>query len=124
MSADDTIKVTGPIPAGRFAVAPATTAPGILGLDCPVYEFDTVTAQAAEFDLDEVRVHVAGSEFDRCVFRQDLKLAKAHRKNFGYSHSFVLYGVERSIYRDCTFDHVDFGIRGGGAHPGDARFEG
>lgn len=109
---------------GRFAFQPATTRSDGR-LDTTSYLFDGVTAHDVQFDLDEVRVHVSGSRFDACTFRQDPHITKANRQKFAYSHSFVLFGMQRrSTYHDCTFDHVDFGIAGGGAHPGDARFEG
>jgi hypothetical protein len=118
------VDVTGVLPAGRFAFEPASRYPNH-GLETAMYQFDTVTACDVEFDLDEVGVNVCGSQFDRCVFRQDARITKANRKEFAYSFSSVLFGWQRrSVYRDCTFDHVDFGDRGGGSIPGDARFEG
>jgi hypothetical protein len=118
--------VTGLLPSGRFAFA--ATEPRRDGgrPDTAFYQFVDVLAQDVEFDVDEVRVHISGSTFERCVFRQDLKLAKAHRTAFAYSQSYVLFGGDelRSVYRDCVFDHVDFGIAGGGARPAGARFEG
>jgi hypothetical protein len=114
--------VTGMVPAGVFAFEPASRGPE--RLDTAVYQFDTACARDAEFDVDEVRIHISGSEFDRCVFRQDARITKENRRQFAYSFSYALLGLgQRSVYRDCTFDHVDFGNAGGGFHPGNARFE-
>jgi uncharacterized protein YjbI with pentapeptide repeats len=119
---EDVVVTDVPSP-GRFAFQPAVTRPDGR-LDTTSYLFEAVTAHDVEFDLDEVRVHVSGSRFDSCTFRQNPRITKTNRQKFAYSHSFVLFGMQhRSTYRNCTFDHVDFGIRGGGAHPGDARFE-
>jgi hypothetical protein len=116
--------VTGVLPAGRFAFEPASRDPHRSWLDTTVYQFDKVCAQDVEFDVDEVRIHISESEFDGCVFRQDARITKANKRQFAYSFSYVLLGLERrSVYRDCTFDHVDFGLGGGGCRPGDARFE-
>lgn len=117
--------VTGAVPAGTFAFAPvARSADGTRLRPEPFYQFDSVRAQDAGFDVDEVRVHISGSEFDRCVFRQDPRITRENRRQFAYSNSCALLGFrERSVYRDCVFDHVDFGLRGGGFCPCDVRFE-
>jgi hypothetical protein len=120
----DEVTLSGELPAGPFAFAPARPGPGD-GLDTTVYHFDGVTARGVEFPLDEVRIHVRGSEFEDCVFRQDMRLTKANRKRYAYSYGMGLLGQDRRpVYRNCVFDHVDFGRRGGGYVPGAARFEG
>jgi Pentapeptide repeats (8 copies) len=124
MPVRDAVAVAGVLPAGRFTFEPASRDAHSSRLDTTVYEFDKVHAQDVEFDVDEVRIHISESEFDRCLFRQHARITKANRREFAYSFSYVLLGMQRrSVYRDCTFDHVDFGIRGGGCHLGDARFE-
>jgi hypothetical protein len=120
---NEDVVATGALSPGRFAFRPATMRfdgqP-----DTVSYLFDGVTAEGVELDLDEVRVHISGSRFEACTFRQDQDLAEANRKKFAYSHSYVLLGMrDRSTYHNCIFDHVDFGLAGGGARPGDARFE-
>jgi hypothetical protein len=119
---DETL--TGELPAGRFEFAPARPHPAG-GLATTDYRFDGVTARGAEFPLDEVRLFIAGSEFEDCVFRQDPKRTKANRSEYHYSYGMGSFGWERrSTYRNCTFDHVDFGLSGGGYLPDQARFEG
>jgi hypothetical protein len=120
-----TVNVTGALPSGSFAFAPSRPRADSLGLDTTFYQFTGVAANEVEFNLDEVRVHISASSFDRCVFRQDPHKTKAHRKAFAYSYSIALLGGDaRSVYRDCVFDHLDFGLRGGGVLPTAATFEG
>src|SRR3712207_6419654 len=119
-----TVNVAGALPSGSFAFAPPRARADSSGLDTTFYQFTCVAANEVEFDLDEVRVHISGSAFDRCVFRQDPHKTKAHRKAFAYSYSMALLGGDaRSVYRDCVFDHVDFGLRGGGVCPTAATFQ-
>jgi hypothetical protein len=133
------VVLTGPLPPGPFAFAPTEgaadetadgTADGTTdatadGSATTVFRFETVTASGTEFDLDEVGVYISGSRFTGCTFRQDLRIAKANRQRYAHSRSHVRFGIgNRSTYRDCVFDHVDFGSAGGGAYPGMARFEG
>jgi uncharacterized protein YjbI with pentapeptide repeats len=126
MSEVQTVDVTGALPSGSFAFAPPRPRADSGGLDATFYQFTGVTANEVEFSLDEVTVHIFASGLDRCVFRQDPHKTKAHRKAFSHSYSVALLGGDgdaRSVYRDCVFDHVDFGLRGGGVLPTGATFE-
>jgi hypothetical protein len=121
---NDEVRLTGELPAGPYPFR-AARGHSTGRLDTAVYRFDQVTARGVEFCLDEVRVYMSGGEFDRCLFRQDARLTKANRSAYAYSYGVGHLGFERrSRYRNCTFDHVDFGSRGGGCVPWDARFEG
>jgi hypothetical protein len=120
----DEVAISGELPAGRFAFEPARPHPAG-GLATTTYRFDGVAARDVEFVLDEIRLYVSGSEFEDCLFRQDPKVTKANRGEYHYSYGMGSFGWERrSTYRNCAFDHVDFGSKGGGYVPGDARFEG
>src|SRR3954453_12865181 len=122
MTAPDVV-LTGELPPGPFIPAKAVR----LGdrVEIPVYRFDRVTAHDVEFTMDEVMYLMSGSEFDNCVFRQDPRVTKSSRLRYSFSYGRGVLGDERrSCYRNCTFDRVDFGLRGGGYVPSGARFEG
>jgi hypothetical protein len=82
------------------------------------YQFDQVTAVDGEFTLDNLAWDPCHST--RCVFRQ---AGKPPNPTACYSGAQGLFGRCPSVYQDCTFDHVDFGGRGGGFLLGEARFE-
>jgi hypothetical protein len=83
------------------------------------YRFESVTASGARFRLDEISLFVSASRFRECAFRQERRgpIGGHTEADGSFGH-----GV-RSTYQECLFDHVDFGQRGGGFSPGDARFE-
>jgi hypothetical protein len=84
------------------------------------YQFDQVTAADGEFTLDNLAWHSCHSSYSRCVFRQ---AGKSTNPTAGDRGAQGLFGHCPSVYQDCTFDHVDFGLRGGGFDVGEARFE-
>jgi hypothetical protein len=73
-----------------------------------------------EFTLDNLAWHSCHSSYSRCVFRQ---AGKSTNPTAGDRGAQGLFGHCPSVYQDCTFDHVDFGLRGGGFDVGEARFE-
>jgi len=97
--------------------------PGVFRFDGPKgrhvwlrpYAFQHVKATAAEFDLDEVSLMVAWSEFERCTFRQRAKV-------LGDPPPQGSLGFRPTTYRDCHFERVQFRIRAG-VSVGLARFE-
>jgi hypothetical protein len=118
------VAVTGVLSAGPFVFEPAREDPNH-GLVTTSYAFDGVTAHGVEFAIDEVRFMESESEFDQCTFRQDARITKANRSKHHYSFGVGILGWQRrSVYRNCTFDHVDFGLRGGGFTVDEATFEG
>ena len=83
------------------------------------YRFESVTASGTRFLLDGTVWVAAGSRFEDCVFRQQQR-----GPSRDYAGAQGTFGDgERCLYVKCLFDHVDFGQRGGGFFPGDARFE-
>jgi hypothetical protein len=123
MASHEEVTLSGELPTGAFTPTPAT--PDGDWLSVPLYRFDRVTAHDVEFVMDEVMYLISGSEFDNCVFRQNPRITKVNRQRYFYSYGNGSLGHEqRSIYRNCTFDRVDFGDRGGGYRSGDVRFEG
>jgi hypothetical protein len=83
------------------------------------YRFESVTASQAQFRLDELAWHAGGSSFRECAFRQERRgpIGEHTGAQGCFGHR------ERCVYEACLFDHVDFGQRGGGFSPGEARFE-
>jgi hypothetical protein len=123
MVASEDTTLTGELPPGPFTPAPAVRDGD--DLHVPLYRFDGVVAREVTFTMDEVMYMISGSEFDNCVFRQDPRVTKANRQQYLFSHGHGLLGhARRSVYRNCTFDRIDFGGRGGGYRPGGVRFEG
>jgi hypothetical protein len=84
------------------------------------YQFDQVMAMDGELTLDNLAWHSCQSSYTGCVFRQT---GKPTNQTPGYSGAQGDFGHCPSVYQDCTFDHVDFGLRGGGFLLGEARFE-
>ena len=83
------------------------------------YRFESVTALGARFRLDGTAWSASGSRFRECEFRQE-RLGPIG-DHTGAQGSFG--DGELCTYDQCRFDHVDFGQRGGGFSPDDARFE-
>lgn len=111
--------VKGRVPAGEFAFErPAWGRPGDERHQGQ-YQFESVTASGTRFLLDGTVWDAVGSRFEDCVFRQQQR--GPHQDQAGAQGSFG-HG-ERCLYLNCVFDHVDFGLRGGGFVAGDARFE-
>jgi hypothetical protein len=82
-----------------------------------------VTAHQAEFNLDAVHLSARASDFTSCMFRQTPSVTKTNIKRHNHSLGGGTLGWrDRSTYRACTFDHVDFGLRGGGFTPGEVSF--
>jgi hypothetical protein len=82
------------------------------------YSFESVTASRARLNLDGTAWSASCSRFQECEFRQELGPIGDYtgaQGSFGHG--------ERCTYEHCVFDHVDFGQRGGGFAPDDARFE-
>jgi hypothetical protein len=118
--APDQFVVRGTLPPGPFVFQHPPWGTAQEPRDQGHYQFDHVTAVDGEFTLDNLAWHSCHSSYARCVFRQT---GKGADPTAGYSGAQGLFGHCPSVYRDCTFDHVDFGLRGGGFLLGEARFE-
>jgi hypothetical protein len=115
----DRFVVRGRVPAGEFEFErPGYGRPGDERNEGH-YRFESVTASGARFRLDDVSWFAGASEFRECAFRQERRGPIGDHT--GAQGSFGHGG--RCTYRECVFDHVDFGQRGGGFDAGEARFE-
>jgi uncharacterized protein YjbI with pentapeptide repeats len=107
----DTTVVRGQLPPGKFDFSgPPGRHVWLRG-----YAFDEVKANGTEFDLDEVHLFILWSEFVNCVFRQ-------RAKPLGDPRPQGDLGWRPTTFRGCTFERVQFRIRGG-FDVGQARFE-
>jgi hypothetical protein len=119
--APDQFVVRGTLPPGPFVFQHPPWGTAQEPQDQGVYEFDQVRAVDGEFTLDRLFWSSCHSSYTRCVFRQT---GKAASKTQGWrARAGGLLGRCPSTYQDCTFDHVDFGLRDGGFLLGEARFE-
>lgn len=111
----------GSLPPGPFVFQHPPWGTAQKPQDQGVYDFDQVTAVDGEFTLDNLFWSSCHSFYTRCVFRQT---SKATSKTQSWQdRAGGLLGHCPSTYQDCTFDHVDFGLRDGGFDLGEACFE-
>jgi hypothetical protein len=118
--APDQFVVRGTLPSGPFVFRHPPWGTAREPQDQGHYQFDQVTAVDGVFSLDNLAWHDCHSSYTRCIFRQT---GKPTSPTVGYRGAQGLFGHCPSLYQDCTFEHVDFGLRGGGFSIGEARFE-
>jgi uncharacterized protein YjbI with pentapeptide repeats len=119
------VDVRGSVPPGPFHFERQTWGGEGRWSTASSYRLYNVIARGAQFNLDAVGFFAEGSEFVDCTFSQTPAVTKSNLKKHNYMLTDGRFGWnERSTYRGCTFDHLDFRARGGGMAPGEATFEG
>jgi hypothetical protein len=121
--APDRFVVRGTLPPGPFAFQHPPWGTAQEPKDQGTYQFDQVTAVDGEFTLDNLYWYSCHSSYTRCVFHQTGRATSKTRTSGREEPAAGLLGHCPSAYQDCTFDHVDFGLRDGGFLLGEARFE-